>query len=262
MATRIEVDRVRDDWDRAADAYAHGQATGRDHYRHAFFGPAHIALCGDVAGARLLDVGCGAGYFSREMATRGAHVTGVDLSPRMIEHARSAPGKAKIEYRVLDATTLADAFAPASFDVVTSCLALQDMPHADRVLTAIARVLRPGGRLIASIEHPLNGLPVRRWELDGMGSKRWLCLDRYFERGPVEYTWKRWKYEFTTRAYHATLEDWFRWIRVAGLELRDLREPMPSDDALRAHPDLEDAARMPYFLLFVAVAPMVTTTGQ
>lgn len=251
MPRRFDADSVRADWDHAADAYAHGQATGRDHYRHAFFGPAHVELCGDVAGTRLLDVGCGSGYFSREMAKRGARVTGVDISPRMLEHAREAGGD--IEYRELDARRLGETFGPACFDVVTSCLALQDMPDIERVLSTIARVLRPGGRLIASIEHPFNGTPLRRWERNADGRKRWLCLDRYFERGPVEYTWQRWKYPFTTCAYHATLEDWFRWIRDAGLSLRDLREPVPTEEALRAHPDLEDAGRMPYFLLFVAV---------
>jgi 2-polyprenyl-3-methyl-5-hydroxy-6-metoxy-1,4-benzoquinol methylase len=247
-----DADEVRDDWDRAADAYALGQANGRDYYRLEFFGPPHIALCGDVGGVRLLDVGCGAGYFSRAMAERGATVTGVDLSPRMIEHARAGGGE--IDYRVIDAAAIGDAFAPASFDVVTSCLALQDMPEPWRVLAAIRRVLRPGGRLVASIEHPCGQTPFRQWERAPDGTKRWLCIDRYYERTWVPYTWRNWAYEFTTSAYHAPLEDWFAWLRDAGLVVRDLREPRPTAEALRAHPDLEDAARVPYFLMFVATA--------
>src|SRR5271163_3985576 len=87
---RFDPDSVRDEGDTASDAYAEGQATGRDYYRLEFFGPAQIALCGDVQGLRLLDVGCGTGYFAREMARRGAVVTAVDLSAGMLAHARES----------------------------------------------------------------------------------------------------------------------------------------------------------------------------
>ena len=82
---------VREAWDLAADGYAQGQASGRDYYRYEFFGPAHADLCGDVRGRRLLDVGCGSGYFTREMAARGEQATGIDISPRMIALANEQP---------------------------------------------------------------------------------------------------------------------------------------------------------------------------
>ena len=55
-------------WDQAAEAWDRGQASGRDYYRHEFFGPVQVEMCGDVGGKLVLDVGCGNGYFSREMA--------------------------------------------------------------------------------------------------------------------------------------------------------------------------------------------------
>src|SRR5205085_6822087 len=67
-AERFDAESVREAWDHAADAYAGGQAAGQDHYRYALFGPAQLALCGDVAGRRVLDVGCGSGYLARELA--------------------------------------------------------------------------------------------------------------------------------------------------------------------------------------------------
>jgi 2-polyprenyl-3-methyl-5-hydroxy-6-metoxy-1,4-benzoquinol methylase len=115
-----------------------------------------VDVCGDVAGPRLLDVGCGAGYFAREMAARGARVTGVDLSPRMLGHARrhEAASPLGIDYREADAEALDAAFAPASFDVVTSCLVLQDVPRPEAALRAVHAVLRPGGRAVLSMAHP------------------------------------------------------------------------------------------------------------
>ena len=246
---------VRELWDRAADAYTLRQEAGRDHYRFAFFGPAQVAACGDVRGLRLLDVGCGNGYFAREMALRGARVTGLDISPRMIEHARRHESAAPlgIAYEIGDASVLAGRFAAESFDMATSCVALQDMPDVDRVLRSVHAVLRPGARFVASITHPCTDMPFRAWERDESGRKRWLCVDRYFDRGPIEYVWRdqfEKGSEFRTTALHTTLEDWMGWILGAGFLLRSLREPRPSDEVLEKHPDLEDASRVPYYILF------------
>lgn len=251
-AAAFDAGTVRGEWDAAADAYAEAQAGGLDIYRLHVFGPAQIALCGEVAGCRLLDVGCGSGYFSREMAGRGALVTAVDLSPAMLAHARRLEHESPlgIDYREGDAARLADCIGDLRFDMATSCLALQDMPELPAVLTGIHHALRPGGRLVASIAHPCTDTPFRRWERDPAGRKRWLCIDRYFERGPLRYEWKDWSYPFTTTAQHSTLEDWISALLAAGFELRGLHEPRPDAAAIEAHPALEDAARLPYFLLF------------
>lgn len=251
-AEPFTADSVRGLWDRAADAYTAGQAIGRDYYRYEFFGPAQAELCGDVSGAHLLDVGCGNGYFAREMARRGARVRGVDISARMIEHARRIEREEAlgIEYVVADASELSIELLGGPFDVITSCVALQDMPDVGRVFRAVRSALRPGGRFVASITHPWSDTPFRRWERDELGAKRWLCVDRYFDEGPVTFVWERWGERFTTQAYHATLETWIRWILDAGFEIRDLREPRPTDQALRARADLEDAGRVPYYVMF------------
>jgi ubiquinone/menaquinone biosynthesis C-methylase UbiE len=249
---RFDAQSVRESWDRAADGYDAAQSSGLDFYRYDFFGPAQVAMCGDVRGMRLLDVGCGSGYFAREMATRGARVTGVDISARMIGHAarHAAEAGLEIEHRVGDATQIAAQFAAGTFDMATSCLALQDMPDVPAVLRGVHAVLRPGARFVASITHPCTDTPFRRWERDAAGAKRWLCVDRYFDREAMEFAWIRWADPpFSTVGLHATLEDWLGWVLDAGFELRAFREPRPTTEALRARPELEDAARMPYYVM-------------
>jgi len=247
----FNAESVRDEWNTAAAAYAGAQATGLDVYRLEVFGPAQVDLCGPVRGLRLLDIGCGAGYFAREMAKRGAVVTGVDVSPEMLRYAveietQQALG---IRYVTEDAAKLGEHFAPHSFEMVTACLALQDMPYVPDVLQVLREMLVPGGRLVASIAHPCTDTPFRRWQKDETGAKQWLCIDRYFERGPMSYRWKGWSYEFSTTALHATLEDWLGWFSASGFSLLTLREPVPSPEAIARHPELDDCSRIPYFLL-------------
>jgi 2-polyprenyl-3-methyl-5-hydroxy-6-metoxy-1,4-benzoquinol methylase len=257
VAPRFDRDSVRESWDRAADAFDRAQTSGLDYYRSEFFGPAQIELCGDVRGMSLIDVGCGSGYLTRAMAERGARVTGIDLSPRMIALAErhEAESPLGITYRVADATDIGSSMGPATFDMATSCMALQDMPNADGVIRGVHAVLRPGGRFVTSITHPCSDMPFRRWERDERGEKRWLCVDRYFERGPITFSWERFGERVTTTAMHATLEDWFGWIHAAGFQVGGFHEPRPTPAALRQRPHLEDAARIPYYVFFDLVKP-------
>jgi len=259
---KLDADAVRAAWDRAADAYTHGQTTGRDYYRYDFLGPAQAALCGDVSGLRVLDVGCGSGYLAREMARRGAHVTAIDISPRMIALAREmeAAEPLGIGFQAIDAAEIGGAFAAGSFDMAAACLALQDMADPATALRGVRSVLRPGGRFVASITHPGTDTPFRQWERGEQRRKRWLCIDRYFDRVAVEYTWTRWAYEFTTPALHVPLEDWFAWILAAGFRVRGFHEPRPTAQAIAAQPKLADAARVPYYVLFDMIATADATT--
>lgn len=253
-AERFDADSVREEWDNAAQAYAEAQASGRDFYRLQLFGPAQVALCGDVRGLDVLDVGCGTGYMAREMARRGAVVTAIDLSPAMLAHALRMESAEPLGIRYIagDAAHLGDRIGAKRYGLVTACLTLQGMPDVRRALAAIHDALVAGGRLVASIAHPCTDTPFRRWARDASGARQWLCIDRYFDRGPVTYRWKDWSYELRTSAHHATLEDWFAWLRDAGFALHGLQEPMPTPAAIAARPELAEAARVPYFLLLDA----------
>lgn len=258
-AERFDAAAVAALWDQAADAYARRQAAGRDYYRYRLFGPAHLALCGEVRGLTVLDLGCGNGYLARELAARGARVTGVDISPRQIAHARryEAESPLGIRYRVLDAARVAREFPAASFHLVTACVSLQDMPDPAAAIRGAFHVLRPGGRFVFSITHPCTDTPYREWERDGSGEKVALKIARYFQRGPFLYRWGRAGGEpgFTTAALHATLSDWFRWVLEAGFLVRAVEEPEPAPDVVADCPDLYDATLVPTFLLLDLAKP-------
>src|SRR5579859_8136704 len=100
---------IADDWVAHADT---------NDYRLHFLMPRTLEMLGDVQGRKILDVGCGEGGYSRELVRRGAQVTGVDGSARLIEvaRARAAAEKLEIPYLAANASAM-DGVAPASFDV-------------------------------------------------------------------------------------------------------------------------------------------------
>ena len=117
-----------------------------------------LDLAPPLAGRDVLEVGCGVGDFSISLSRAGAHVTGVDFSPRGIELAQQ---KARhhgqpVAFRVADAQALP--FANDSFDVVFSCECLEHVPEPRRMLSELHRVLKPGGVLILTTENYSNAL--------------------------------------------------------------------------------------------------------
>jgi trans-aconitate methyltransferase len=95
-------------------------------------------------GERILDIGCGTGHLTAQIAATGAHVIGVDRSAEMIQQARAA--HPSLAFEIMDARQLSFA---QPFDAVFSNATLHWITEPERVVTAIAAILRPGGRFVA-----------------------------------------------------------------------------------------------------------------
>jgi len=93
---------------------------------------------------RILDIGCGTGHLTAKIATRGAEVMGIDRSPEMVRQAREA--YPEIRFEVADATKIP---LDGGFDAVFSNATLHWIKEPEQVAAEIARLLRPGGRLVA-----------------------------------------------------------------------------------------------------------------
>ncbi|MCD0446993.1 class I SAM-dependent methyltransferase [Glycomyces sp. A-F 0318] len=140
------------DYDAFAEAYA---AENESSLLNAYYArPAILDLAGDVAGRRILDVGCGAGPIFEELRDRGAIVTGVDPSIKMLELARRRLG----EDAALQQADLNDPlpFPDNAFDDAVACLVLHYLEDWSAPLAELRRVLAPGGRLIVAVNHPFN----------------------------------------------------------------------------------------------------------
>ncbi|WP_340562379.1 class I SAM-dependent methyltransferase [Streptomyces sp. GSL17-111] len=210
-------------WDRNADDYQneHGGFLGDDRF---VWGPEGLTedearLLGDperLVGARVLEIGAGAAQCSRWLAAHGARPVALDVSHRQLQHALRL-GTDGVTLVEADAGALP--FADASFDL--ACSAYGAVPFvADpvRVLREVRRVLRPGGRWVFSVTHPL------RWALpDEPGPEGLTVSASYFDRTPYVEQDEEGRALYVE--HHRTLGDRVRDVVAAGLRLTDLVEP-------------------------------------
>ena len=207
-------------WDSGAEAWEEFVESGADYYRTEVHGPALLAVCGDVNGFRMLDVGCGQGWFSRQLALKGAKVTGIDISSQQIANAlkheeRSPLG---IEYRVGSAGKSSGLWEPGSFDLATGCMSFQDMADVGAAFVAVRKLLVEKGRLVISVLHPGTDTARREWDLDEDGRKLALKIDLYFDTGPRTLDWsmERLKSHWQSPMWRRTLTEWSELIGDAG----------------------------------------------
>ncbi len=119
------------------------------------------------AGERVLDLGCGTGSLALRLAGRAARVTGIDISPAMLDVAREKVEAAgledRVELREMSAIDLNEAFAEGSFDLVASSLMFSELSEDEQVfvLRACRRLLRDGGRLVIADEVAPRSWPLR-----------------------------------------------------------------------------------------------------
>jgi SAM-dependent methyltransferase len=209
--------------------------------------PAIRALLPDFDGKRIVDLGCGFGWFSRWAKQHGAaHILGLDLSRNMIARAKADTSDPDIEYAIADLNRLD--LPEASFDFAYSSLAFHYIRDFDRLVRTVHRSLVPGSYLVFSIEHPIYMAPTRPgWLIDSDGRKTW-PVDRYSVEGPRRTDWLA----KDVLKYHRTIGATLNTLIGAGFTIRHVQEWSPADDQVAANPDLADELERPMMLLVAA----------
>jgi 2-polyprenyl-6-hydroxyphenyl methylase/3-demethylubiquinone-9 3-methyltransferase len=164
----------------------------------------YVAQRSPLRGARVLDVGCGAGLLSEAMAHEGAQVTALDLAPELVKVARlhGLESGVKVDYRLQSVESLAEEMS-GQFDAITCMEMLEHVPDPGSIIRACATLLRPGGRLFLST---LNRTPAA-FALAIVGAE---YVARLLPRGTHQYR------DFIKP------HELGAWLRDAGLSLEDV----------------------------------------
>jgi SAM-dependent methyltransferase len=181
--------------------------------------PVVLGMCEPIADLKVLDLGCGEGYCSRELKRRGAgDVYGIDLSEGMIQAAqqREAQDQLGIRYEAACATDFPQV-AEASVDLVLAVFLFNylTVEQMQQCMQEALRVLQPGGRFIFSVPHP--SFPYMRepaypfyFDVAGGG---------YFSQRNQQFPGKIWKRDGSSldvQLVHKPLEEYFDGLRLAG----------------------------------------------
>lgn len=132
-----------------------------------------MELLGPVDRLDVLDVGCGDGVLATALSLRGAKVTGLDPDPRILEAARARAAAASVDLHLVPGQAQALPFADKSFDRVVAVTVLCFVPQADQAIAEIARVLKPGGRLVIGELGRWSLWAVRRRIRGWLGAPTW-----------------------------------------------------------------------------------------
>ncbi|MEO8180301.1 MAG: methyltransferase domain-containing protein [Deltaproteobacteria bacterium] len=207
--------------------------------------PAFDELVGEVRAMDVCELGCGDGRYGRALIERGCHAyRGVDASSRMVAAARQALDGmgALVTQERIEQLELAD----ESFDLVLSRMTLHWIEDLAPLFARLYRALRPRGRLVFSVEHPvLTSCDVAREE--GQGRTRWV-VDDYFVSGPRVSHW----FGARVQKYHRSIEQYFQLLRANDFRVDDLREATPSARHIADPAELRRRQRVPVLLLLAA----------
>ncbi len=234
---------LKQQWRDLAKPWILESREGKNPTRNGLLDQPMLEQCGDVAGLRALDCGCGEGRFCRILVERGAaYVLGVDLCQPMIDAARELQ-TSNDDYQLGDVQDLSFLEAE-SFDLAVSYLNQCDLADFDSNTREVFRVLKPGGRFVVANLHPMNPA-VGTWHTEN-DERQHVILDRYFDERPIH--WTMMGVEFTN--FHRTLTTYLSSFFEAGFMLERLVEPTITQQQLADFPTLGDELRVPTFVVY------------
>ena len=191
----------------------------------------------------VLDIGTGEGQVARVLAADGARVTGVDPFPGQVTEASRRGGN--VRYVLAEAAGLP--FADDGFDAAVACLVFEHIDDVDGAISEVARTVRPGGRFVFLLNHPLLQTPNSGWIDDQIidpPEQYWRIGPYLTETATIEEVQKN----VFVRFIHRPLSRYLNALADSGLVLEHMHEPAPPASFLAQSPQYADAATVPRLL--------------
>jgi len=226
-------------YNQLADAYAERIET-KPHNAY-YERPATLSLLPKLKGQYVLDAGCGPGVYAEILVGMGAEVVAMDANPKMVAFARDRlGGKALVIEASLEDPLVF--FDDETFDLVLAPLVMDYIHDWRATFGEFFRVLKPGGNLVFSIEHPMMKYFDHQTE------------SYYFNIERVTYTWRGFGTPVEVPSFRRSLADVFNPVIDAGFTLDTVLEPLPTEEFKEKAPnDYEELKRQPGFMCIRAV---------
>jgi SAM-dependent methyltransferase len=209
--------------------------------------PAIRAMLPELEARRIVDLGCGFGWFARWARTQGAsHVLGLDLSTNMLARARAETSDPAVQYAIADLESLE--LPTGAFDLAYSSLALHYVEDLGRLVRMVFDALVPGAHFVFTIEHPIYMAPTRPgWLVGKDGRKAW-PIDSYAIEGARVTDWLA----KGVVKQHRTMGTTLNTLIGTGFAIRRVQEWHPTAEQIAARPALADELERPMMLLVAA----------
>ncbi len=209
--------------------------------------PAIKKMLPDLKGLRVIDLGCGYGWFCRSAREQGAaEVMGLDLSQKMLNKAKSMTHDEAISYRLANLESLE--LAENSYDLAYSSLALHYIVNLPQLLKTIYNSLVSGGYLVFSAEHPIFTAPKHQgWIVDVQGQKSWPVNSYQAEGQRITH----WLAEGVVKQ-HRMLGTYINLLIDQGFTISHLEEWGPTPQQIADTPALDEEKERPMIFLLSA----------
>ncbi|RDL16135.1 class I SAM-dependent methyltransferase [Serratia fonticola] len=204
----------------------------------------------DLQGKKVVDLGCGYGWFCRSAREQGAaQVLGMDLSEKMLGKAKEMTKDPAIEYRQQDLEALQ--LPAASFDLVYSSLTLHYIEDLGKLFATVYQALVNGGEFIFTAEHPIYTAPKHQgWLVDEAGQKSW-PINGYQQEGQRISNWLA---EGVIKQ-HRMLGTYINLLVQQGFTIRYLNEWSPSVQQIADNPALDEEKERPMIFILAVQKP-------
>ncbi len=229
----------------------------KDSYQVNVILPNILRILDPEKGKKFLDLACGQGFFTHALSAKGAHVTGVDISPELIDIARKHAGHNE-EFYVSPSDDLSK-FKPKSFDGAVCVLAIQNIERMALTFKEVGRVIADKGRFVLVLNHPTFRIPGKTsWDFDQKNNIQFRRVDEYLSesRSAIDmYPGSPEKKEMTY-SFHRSLQAYSKSLANAGFAVARIEEWVSHKESEKGPRKIaEDRARreIPLFMCLECV---------
>lgn len=250
-------------WDAQAKWYDKIVGEDGSYYHKQVIIPNLLKRLGEIKNKKIVDIGCGQGFFCRILAKHNANVIGIDLSKKLIDIAKQYPSSKNLEYYVANSEDLSF-LEKNSFDYAISILSIGNIRNIEKTFEEIYKILKQNGKFIFVIIHPCFRIPRQSsWEYEQDSKIQYRRIHRYFSEmeipiithpGKVKNQDKIYDHDYSLM-FHRPLQTLFKSLIKKNFLISDLEEWCSNKKSYGKKAKAENRARqeIPLFLMIEAI---------